>query len=93
MRSHTRQRNAASVALAVLALLFVSGRKLHPQAASNPRFDALVALTEAKMKEFGVPGVAIGIIDGTTMATRGLGITNVEDSVPVNAHTVFPIHY
>lgn len=59
--------------------------------ASNPKFDALVSLTQAKMKEFGVPGVAIGIIDGPSLTTRGLGITNVEDSIPVNVHTVFPI--
>ena len=43
------------------------------------------------MKEFGVPGVALGIIDGSSLTTRGLGVTTVEDSIPVNAHTVFPI--
>ena len=59
--------------------------------AQDRKFDALAALAQAKMKEYGVPGVAIGIIaDGNTL-TRGLGITNVEDSIPVNVHTVFPI--
>ena len=43
------------------------------------------------MKEYGVPGVAIGVISGGTTTTRGLGITNVEDPLPVTAHTVFPI--
>jgi CubicO group peptidase (beta-lactamase class C family) len=57
----------------------------------DSRFDAIAALAEAKMKEYGVPGVAIGIISGGTTTTRGLGITNVEDPLPVNAHTVFPI--
>src|SRR5690349_18679345 len=61
------------------------------QSANNPRFDALVALTEAKMKEYGVPGVALGVIEGGTTTIRGLGITNVEDSIPINAHTIFPI--
>src|SRR6188768_782940 len=91
MRTLTRRQPAAYVAVAVLAMPFVGDRELHAQPASNPRFDALVALTEAKMKEFGVPGVALGIIDGYTVTTRGLGITNVEDSLPVTAHTVFPI--
>ena len=59
--------------------------------ATTSRFDALVSLTQAKMKEYGIPGVAIGVIDGGTLTTRGLGVTNVEDSIPVNAHTVFPI--
>src|SRR6185503_105743 len=61
------------------------------QAPANPRFDAIVALTEAKMKEYGIPGVAIGVLDGGVATTRGLGIINVEDSLPVTSHTVFPI--
>ena len=55
------------------------------------RFDAIVALTEAKMREFNVPGVAIGIFDNGVITTRGLGVTNVEDPLPVTDHTVFPI--
>jgi len=43
------------------------------------------------MKESGVPGVAIGILNNGVATTRGLGITNVEDPLPVTAHTVFPI--
>jgi CubicO group peptidase (beta-lactamase class C family) len=38
-----------------------------------------------------VPGVALGIIANGVATTRGLGITNVEDPLPVTAHTVFPI--
>ncbi|HEX3868380.1 MAG TPA: serine hydrolase domain-containing protein, partial [Gemmatimonadaceae bacterium] len=63
---------------------------LHAQS-SDPRFEALVRLTEAKMKEYGVPGVALGVIHDGTQDIRGLGITNVEDPLPVTAHTVFPI--
>jgi CubicO group peptidase (beta-lactamase class C family) len=89
MRSLTSRRPIPVVALAAIAVL---GRpELGAQAPNNARFDALVSLTEAKMKEFGVPGAAIGIIDGSSLTTRGLGITNVEDSIPVTAHTVFPI--
>src|SRR5690348_7660729 len=83
-------RRALVLALIALIALPVDHVTL-AQSANNPRFDALVALTEAKMKEYGVPGVALGVIDGGTMTIRGLGITNVEDSIPVNAHTVFPI--
>jgi CubicO group peptidase (beta-lactamase class C family) len=59
--------------------------------AADPRFEALAKLTEAKMKEYGVPGVALGILRNGVPTVRGLGITNVEDPIPVNAHTVFPI--
>ena len=55
------------------------------------RFDAIVELTQAKMREFNVPGVAIGIFDNGVITTRGLGVNNVEDPLPVTDHTVFPI--
>jgi len=89
MRSFLYGQRVALAAIVLAAVL--SGHELPAQSPGNPRFDALVSLTEAKMKEFGVPGVALGIIDGQSLTTRGLGVTNVEDSIPVNAHTVFPI--
>src|SRR5512133_2879489 len=65
--------------------------QLHGQSANDPRFDALASLAEAKMKEYGVPGVALGIVRDGVVSIRGLGVTNVEDPLPVTAHTVFPI--
>jgi CubicO group peptidase (beta-lactamase class C family) len=61
-----------------------------PQTA-NPRFDALVKLAESRMAEYRVPGVAIGVVEGSMVALRGLGVTSVEDPQPITAHTVFPI--
>lgn len=61
------------------------------QSPADARFEAIVSLAQAKMREFGVPGVALGILYNGTATIRGLGITNVEDSLPVTAHTVFPI--
>jgi CubicO group peptidase (beta-lactamase class C family) len=55
------------------------------------RFDSIVELTQAKMREFNVPGVAIGIYDNGVITTRGLGVNNIEDPLPVTDHTVFPI--
>jgi CubicO group peptidase (beta-lactamase class C family) len=57
----------------------------------DPKFEAIAALTEAKMKEFGIAGVAVGILQNGVATIRGFGVTNVEDPLPVNAHTVFPI--
>jgi CubicO group peptidase (beta-lactamase class C family) len=75
----------------VLVPLFSLATAVGAQPATNARVDALAPLVEAKMKEYGVPGVALGVIyDGAT-TIRGFGITNVEDSLPVNAHTIFPI--
>src|SRR5688572_2131042 len=75
---------------AILMLAWVS---THAQAqkTADTRFDAIVSLAQAKMREHRVPGVAIGIIDNGVVTIRGLGVTNVEDPLAVTEHTVFPI--
>jgi CubicO group peptidase (beta-lactamase class C family) len=78
------------IRLALLVLSAAIAPALSAQGA-DPKFDAIAALTEAKMKEFGVPGVAVGILQNGVVTIRGFGVTNVEDPQPVNAHTVFPI--
>jgi CubicO group peptidase (beta-lactamase class C family) len=93
MRSFGDRRSARFTRLAVAALLVVlslAHRDARAQAA-DPRFDALAKLAESRMKEVGVPGVALGILQNGALTIRGLGITNVEDPLPVTAHTVFPI--
>ena len=77
--------------LVVLAALIATLAPLHAQDHHDNRFDGIVALTEAKMREFQVPGVAIGIFDNGIVTTRGLGVTNIEEPLPVTDHTVFPI--
>jgi CubicO group peptidase (beta-lactamase class C family) len=58
---------------------------------SDPKFEELAALVGRKMSEYGVPGVAFGIVkDGRAMA-RGFGVTNVDDPQPITPDTVFPI--
>src|ERR1043166_588461 len=84
-------RKALTVAVALLGALCVAHSPLQAQSAGSPRFDALASLTEAKMKEYGVPGVALGIVQDGVVSIRGLGVTNIEDPLPVTAHTVFPI--
>jgi CubicO group peptidase (beta-lactamase class C family) len=76
-------------ALAVVALLWRSD--LPAQTSSSAPFETLASLADAKMKEYGVPGVALGVIADGQSTMRGLGVTNVEDPLPVTAHTVFPI--
>ena len=61
------------------------------QPGADQRFDALVALAEARMREHGVPGLALGIVQDGTVTMRGLGVTNLDDPLPVTNHTVFPI--
>jgi CubicO group peptidase (beta-lactamase class C family) len=91
MRSDIRWRVAACLAAALIAIPWNARPSLHAQAAANPRFDALVSIAEARMTEHGVPGVALGIVADGAVTIRGLGVTNVEDPLPVTEHTVFPI--
>jgi CubicO group peptidase (beta-lactamase class C family) len=75
---------------AVVAFVLIAGISPRAQAGAN-RFDALIGFAEARMREHKIPGVAIGIVDNGAITTRGLGITNVEEPLPVTDHTVFPI--
>src|SRR5262245_5062153 len=86
-----RRRLLACALATAIAIQLVGHRGLRAQSAANPRIDALVSLAEAKMKEYGVPGVALGIVSNGETTIRGLGVTNVEDPLPVTEHTVFPI--
>ena len=79
-------RRLLTVALLLTALAPSTSAQHHEN-----RFDAIVELTQAKMREFNVPGVAIGIFDNGVITTRGLGVNNIEDPLPVTDHTVFPI--
>ena len=90
MRSLINRRTATYVAAALSAVLCASPA-IFAQPVRDTRFEALASLAEAKMKEHGVPGVALGVVHDGAVTIRGLGIMNVEDPLPVTAHTVFPI--
>lgn len=77
--------------IVLIAALCAAAPSAPAQAPADARIDALVALAESKMKEFGVPGVSFGIVNNGAVTIRGLGVTNVADPLPVTAHTVFPI--
>jgi CubicO group peptidase (beta-lactamase class C family) len=89
MRSHHFERVIPVVV--ATTILGAHSASAHGQAAGDSRFNALATLASARMAEYGVPGVALGILHNGTVSIRGLGVTNVEDSLPVTAHTVFPI--
>jgi CubicO group peptidase (beta-lactamase class C family) len=75
----------------LVAALLLAPLGTAAQSKDDARFTALVALAEAKMREHGVPGMALGIVHDGRVTLRGLGVTNLEDPLPVTAHTVFPI--
>jgi hypothetical protein len=60
----------ATVCLTVALIAIPSGSRQDLHAQTSPRFDALVSLAEGRMKEYGVPGVALGIISGGDVSTE-----------------------
>ena len=79
-----------ALAAAAVISCWIVGASLAGQR-GDPRFDVLASLAEAKMGEYHVPGVALGIVDNGAVTIRGFGVTSVEDPLPITAHTVFPI--
>lgn len=59
----------------------------------NPQatFERLCTFAESKMKEKGVPGVALGLLCGEDTYTAGFGVTSIDHPLPVTADTLFQI--
>ncbi len=57
----------------------------------NKKFKLVVSETFKQMKKFHVPGTAIGIIHKDKEYCTGLGITDIENPLPVTENTLFQI--
>jgi len=55
------------------------------------RFESLSAFVEKNMTQWGIPGLAIGILHQGETATAGFGVTNVDHPLPVTNETLFQI--
>jgi CubicO group peptidase (beta-lactamase class C family) len=64
--------------------------KVVPAESASPPADLDAYATRA-MKTFGVPGMAIAIVDGARIDTRGYGIRKLGSPARVDADTTFPI--
>ena len=92
MKSNASPRRAAAL---VLIAVFAGWAIARPAAgeetapSADPRFERLAAAVEEAMKQSGVPGVALGILENGRMMTRGFGVTSVENPLPVTDETLF----
>ena len=86
-------RTARNVALASLCACVVAVRHPVPraQAPADRPFDTLAELVTAKMREYHVPGVALGVLRDGQTRVRGFGVTNADDPQPVTPETIFPL--
>ena len=73
-------------ALACAALLSAA-----PAQQADARLDQISALITQKMAEYGVPGVAFGIVKNGQVTTKSFGVTNVDDPQPITPDTVFAL--
>src|SRR3954447_11986216 len=83
-----RFRLACVSAILALASPFTT---THPAKAQEQPFDGLATLIQYKMVEYGVPGVALGILHDGQISTRGLGVTNIDHPLPVTEDTLFQV--
>lgn len=84
MRTLTRQRVLAGLALALLSMT-----SAWPAAAAPPAH--LDAYVKQAMKTFGVPGMSIAIVEGDKTQTFTYGVRKLGSPRRVDAHTTFPI--
>jgi CubicO group peptidase (beta-lactamase class C family) len=60
-------------------------------AQTDPKFEQLSALVTQKMAEYGITGVAFGVVKNGQATVRGFGVTNVENPQPITSSTVFAL--
>ena len=58
---------------------------------ADPKFEQLAVLVTQKMTEYGIPGVAFGMVRNGQVTVRGFGVTNLDDPQPITPDTVFPL--
>ena len=85
-------RLLATVAfLTTLAFAQAPAQSQPPQSSADPRFEELASLVNKKMIEYGVPGVAFGIVKNGVATVRGFGVTNVDDPQAITPDTIFAL--
>lgn len=60
-------------------------------AAADARFEAVATLVRQKMRDYGVPGVGLGVMVAGRPVLRGFGVTRVDDPQPITPDTLFTI--
>ena len=86
MRAFLKLATALSFAIA-----FATAPAATVTTQSEQKFEQIAALVEKKMAEYGVPGVAFGIVKNGQFTVRALGVTNLDNAQPVTPDTVFAL--
>ena len=81
----------SSLFLLAGACLTVIAPAPQAQDQAQDQFEPLAALVQQKMAEYGVPGVAFGIVRNGQVTARGFGVTNIDEPQPITTETIFPL--
>ena len=93
----SRRRFLHATAASVLTVATAAARRTPARAAvagtppADPDFGALDAKIQAGMAQYGIPGVAVGVLAQGREYVRGYGVTNVDYPVAVDGDTLFRI--
>ena len=79
------------IAMALALVLFFASAPAPRDQEKHAAFERLAALVMDKMKEYRVPGAALGILHDGTVTSRGFGVTNIDHPLPVTDRTLFQI--
>jgi CubicO group peptidase (beta-lactamase class C family) len=81
------------LAVTALCAAALAGSAAAPVAQAPPdsTFESLAELATAKMREYHVPGVALGVLREGRATIRGFGVRGAEDAQPITSDTIFPL--
>jgi CubicO group peptidase (beta-lactamase class C family) len=77
-----------------LSGMAVAATRLRASQQTGPEDDgveAIAAVVRAKMAEYRVPGVGLGVLHDQRLHVRGFGVTSLDDPRPVTGDTLFTI--
>ena len=84
-------RHCVTVTACVAVLVLCDPATRAQVASHDPIFESLATLVTAKMQEYRIPGVALGVLRDGHTTIRGFGVRSVNDPQPVTSNTVFPL--
>lgn len=89
------RRGTARAAIGVVCLLMCSlaaqARPRTHRAQANAQWDALESYIHAQMRQWKLPGLALGIVRGNEVYAKGFGVRDISTGQPVTADTLFDI--
>ena len=91
------RRSTARAAMGIVWLLVFSfaaqarPRTRQPQAGTKANWAPLESYIQAQMREYKLPGLALGIVRGKEVYAKGFGVRDITTGQPVTANTLFDI--